>query len=67
MSDEGAAERGSATKGRWPGWVVVLLGLWVIITPFFLGGSDNGFNWLLWSNIVSGLLVAILAGFVASR
>lgn len=66
MSGEGAEE--TTAKGGWPGWVVVILGLWVIVTPFFLGGSSgNSFNWLLWSNIVSGLLIAILAGFFASR
>lgn len=48
-------------------WFVVLLGLWVIVTPFFLGGSVYGFNWLLWSNLVTGILIAIFAGFVASR
>lgn len=65
MSEEETSE--TMTGGN-PEWVVVILGLWVIVTPFFLGGgSTDSFDWLLWSNIVSGMLIAILAGFVASR
>jgi hypothetical protein len=68
MSEEETDDSEAATGSTWPGWVAVILGLWVIVTPFFLGGgSANAFNWLLWSNIVSGLLIAIFAGFVASR
>jgi hypothetical protein len=68
MRGEGAEESETTTEGGWPEWVVVILGLWVIVTPFFFGGSSgSSFNWLLWSNLVSGLLIAILAGFFASR
>lgn len=37
--------------------IVCLLGLWVVAAPFVLGAVDR----LLWSNVVSGLLVAVLA------
>jgi SPW repeat-containing protein len=39
-------------------WVNILLGIWVIISPFVLGiHSPRG----MWSNIVTGVLVVILA------
>lgn len=56
------------TGSTWLGWITVVLGLWVIVSPFIWGdNSATSVNWLLWSNIVSGMLIAILAGFVATR
>lgn len=54
------------------GWIAALVGIWVLITPFFWGvsGSAGGWwggggAWLYWSNVVSGIIVAILAGYTA--
>lgn len=48
--------------GRLPGIVapviVVLLGLWVVAAPFVLGVDVDR---MLWSNVISGVLVALLA------
>ena len=40
-------------------WITLLLGIWVFISPWLLGFSDNAAG--LWSNIVSGLILVIVA------
>ena len=56
---------------EWTGWVNVLLGLWVLVTPFFLGQLNaTGFwnfsgGWLYWSNIVTGILIVAFAAYTA--
>lgn len=74
-------------SGSTAGWAAVVLGLWVLVTPFFWGVSTGGGAWgnigsgvwstvgagagggggalLYWSNIVSGIVIAILAGYAA--
>jgi hypothetical protein len=58
----------------WTGWAVAVLGLWVLITPFFLGGVTApettassgifaGSAWLLWSNVVSGIIITALGAY----
>ncbi|WP_049921074.1 SPW repeat domain-containing protein [Halopiger djelfimassiliensis] len=39
--------------------VVLLLGLWTVAAPFVLGVTNQP---LFWSNVVAGILVAVLAG-----
>lgn len=52
----------------WLCWICVVLGLWLIVAPFFAGYSlvlD-----VAWANFVPGALIAILsalAGFLALR
>ncbi|MFB6129931.1 MAG: hypothetical protein ABEJ28_03810 [Salinigranum sp.] len=52
-------------------WLVVVLGLWVLVTPFFLGPATNapvwttGSNWLFWSNVVVGIAIAVLGAIAA--
>lgn len=50
--------------------IVVLVGLWVVVTPWFWGGGAGFFggesiliNWLFWSNTVAGLVVAGIAAY----
>jgi hypothetical protein len=31
------------------------------------GGGAGGVNWLFWSNVASGVVVAVLAGWTASQ
>jgi hypothetical protein len=38
-------------------WVNILLGIWVIISPFVLGMNPKG----IWNNVVAGAVVGILA------
>ncbi|HQD39824.1 MAG: SPW repeat protein [Limnochordia bacterium] len=40
----------------WQKWVNGILGLWVIISPFVISGTA-----LLWSNVVSGIVIAVLS------
>lgn len=56
----------STDIGEWSGWIAAVVGLWILITPFFWGsGGAGGVNWLFWSNSVSSI-VAVLAGWTAS-
>lgn len=49
--------------------IVVVLGLWVVVTPWFWGSGGAGLfggesvliNWLFWSNTVAGLVIAGIA------
>lgn len=54
------------TGGSAAAWLAALLGLWVLVTPFFWGssgGGGGGFNWLFWSNVVSGIIIAVVAAY----
>jgi hypothetical protein len=44
---------------RWQDWTKVVLGLWFAATPWILGYS--GLTGALWSGLITGLVVAILA------
>lgn len=46
-------------EGTVPEWVNVVLGVWVIVSPFVLGFSNMA-N-VLWYNVVLGVIVGILA------
>ncbi|MBX6746987.1 MAG: SPW repeat protein, partial [Acetobacteraceae bacterium] len=37
----------------------IILGIWLIISPWVLGYS--GLPWPLWNNVVCGILIALLA------
>ena len=63
-TETGRSEGTGLTKGT--GWLAALVGLWVLVTPFFLGGGNAGFDWLFWSNVVSGVVIAVLAGYGAT-
>ena len=53
-------ERAEAPERRRLGssWVNIVLGIWVIISPFILGVHSPN---VVWSNVVAGVLVGILA------
>lgn len=56
----------SRSLARWSSWLAALVGLWVLVSPFVLeGGIASGT--VMWSNAVSGVLVAVLAGYGAWR
>lgn len=51
-----------AGKTAWTNWIVALLGLWMLVTPFVMTGSiDSGSA--MWNNVIAGLLVLVLAGW----
>jgi hypothetical protein len=42
-------------------WLNVILGLWVVVSPFFMMG-----NGLKWSNVIVGIVIAVLAYMATS-
>lgn len=66
---ESGSSQGTSSNGI--GWIAALVGLWVLISPFFWGATTGsgawggGGAWLYWSNIISGIVIAILAGYAA--
>lgn len=54
----------SASLARWSSWLAALVGLWVLASPFVLSGPISS-GTVLWSNVVSGALVLVLAAFGA--
>ncbi len=40
-------------------WIVFLLGLWVLVSPWILGFST--YTLAMWSNVVAGVLIIITA------
>jgi len=50
--------RASGMKAGWS-WANVVLGIWLIISPFALGVSSN--VTVVWHNVIAGIVVALLA------
>lgn len=46
-------------------WIFVLCGIWLIISPFVLGYSENALP--LWNDIIVGILVAVMGILGYSR
>jgi hypothetical protein len=42
-------------------WLNVILGLWVIVSPFIIKGSG-----LQWSNVIVGIVIAVVAYMATS-
>lgn len=40
-------------------WFFLILGLWVLISPWALGFSS--FNTAMWSNVIAGVLIIVCA------
>lgn len=51
----------SETGNAWASTLAGLLGLWLIATPFVYGAAGA----VLWSGVVSGVVVAVLSGYNA--
>lgn len=44
-------------------WILVILGIWLIISPFVVGyGAIKG---ALWNNVIVGIIVAVLSAWAA--
>lgn len=56
------AETGSLAK--WSSWLAALVGLWVLVSPFVLTGTIAS-GTAMWSNVVAGVLVLVLAAYGA--
>lgn len=57
-----AVESGSAVE--WASWLAALLGLWVLVSPFALGTPSSGSS-AYWSDIAAGVIILVLAAYVA--
>lgn len=44
---------------NWLHWIKLVLGFWVVVSPWVLGFS--GITTALWSNIIAGALICIFA------
>jgi len=44
---------------KYLGWVQLILGLWILVSPWILGFSD--ISTALWGNLIGGILVIIFA------
>lgn len=53
-----------AGTDTWTSWVVAILGLWILVSPFVMSG-DIGTGAVMWSNVLSGAIVLILGGWEA--
>ncbi len=51
-------------ESLWASFVNLLLGAWLVTSPFTFGYQSSG---MTWSNVVSGLLVIVFSMFAASR
>ncbi len=54
----------STARPQWS-WANVVLGIWLIISPFALGASSNAT--VVWHNVIAGIVVALLAWANAFR
>lgn len=43
---------------KYIGWIIMVLGVWVLVSPWILGFAD--INLALWSNVVSGIIIVML-------
>jgi SPW repeat len=63
-----AIRAGGAYRAAWLSWINLLLGLWVIISPWVLQFPASQTQ-AFWNNVIVGVIVAILAiwSVVATR
>jgi hypothetical protein len=57
-----AVRAGSHRRAAVPGWLGLLLGLWLIVAPFVLFSIETSQKW---NSVIIGAVVAILAVIVA--
>lgn len=62
--EQATALPGAPSFGTWTSWLAALFGLWVVISPFALQG-EIGAAPALYSNVVAGLAILVLAAYGA--
>ena len=55
---------GRTSPAAWASWLNLLLGIWVIISPFVVAFSAS--PTAVWNNVIDGALI-VIAGFVAAQ
>lgn len=53
-----AASRFSGARALWPSWINVLLGIWLIISPWIYGFAFHRAR--VWNSVIFGIVVIIL-------
>ncbi|HLC70009.1 MAG TPA: SPW repeat protein [Patescibacteria group bacterium] len=59
----GVRTTNDGVRQSWLSWVNVILGAWLLFSPFILGFADNVAA--LWNNIILGATIAVLAAWGA--
>lgn len=54
----------SGSLGKWASWLAAVVGVWVIVSPFVLSGSITT-GTAMWSNVVAGVVITVLAAYGA--
>lgn len=54
----------SGSLAKWASWLAALVGLWVLVSPFVLSGPVTS-GTAMWSNVVAGIVVLVLAAYGA--
>lgn len=47
----------------WANWVNVVVGIWLIISPFVIKSASG----MQWNNIIFGIVVAVLAYYATTQ
>jgi len=58
-------QRAGLTGRAWSGWIAALSGLWILASPFFIGGAI-GAGGPLYSNVIVGFVALVLSAYAAS-
>ncbi|WP_435100123.1 SPW repeat protein [Arhodomonas sp. AD133] len=53
-------------RERWRDWLMLLFGLWMIVSPFVLGSTAIG-GAVVWNPVIIGIAVAVFAAAVLAR
>ena len=48
---------------KWIGWINIVLGLWILISPFVVGFTGMA---ALWNNIILGIIIIVMAAWSSS-
>jgi hypothetical protein len=57
-----AAAGMSNPANEWSGWIAGLAGLWILVSPFVLGGGIAT-SPMQWSNVAAGVVTLVLAAY----
>ncbi len=48
-------------KTRWQDWMILILGVWLVLSPFWMAGYASAVSTAAWNSYVLGVAVAIFA------
>lgn len=54
----------SGPLAKWASWLAAVVGLWVLVSPFVLGGTIAS-GVAMWSNVAAGVVIAVLSAYGA--